>query len=363
MDITIIGLPQSGKTTVFNAVTKGAIKIASYANAPNVGVVKVPDSRLIELGKIYNPKYVIQAEITYTDLPSDYEKSTNGILPRTYLNNLQKADALLLVSRGFDDDSIVHSKGTIDVFRDIRTLLDELVLVDLEILERRLVKLDENKKGINTEERQKILWETDFLMKLSKSLEDGINISDQNYSEQETRLLSGFQFLTAKPLIIVANIGEEQIQLINTMQTDLNDKFRANRINTSVICGSLEMDLIQLDLQEQIEFRKSLQLDSQSGLQRMIKLSYDALDLISFLTVGDDEVRAWPITKGTIAVKAAGKIHSDLEKGFIRGEVISYDNLMKSGSLSVGRTKGLLRQEGKEYVLEDGDIMHVLFNN
>ena len=147
------------------------------------------------------------------------------------------------------------------------------------------------------------------------------------------------------------------------MQTDLDDKFSANRINTSVICGSLEMDLIQLDIHEQIEFRKSLQLDSQSGLQRMIKLSYDSLNLISFLTVGEDEVRAWPITKGTIAVKAAGKIHSDLEKGFIRGEVISYDNLIKSGSLSVGRTKGLLRQEGKEYVLKDGDIMHVLFNN
>ena len=164
-------------------------------------------------------------------------------------------------------------------------------------------------------------------------------------------------------MIIVANIGEEQIHSINNIQIDLDEKFSANRISTSAICGSLEMDLIQLDLQEQIEFRKSLQLDSQSGLQRMIKLSYDALDLISFLTVGEDEVRAWPITKGTIAVKAAGKIHSDLEKGFIRGEVISYDNLLKSGSLSVGRTQGLLRQEGKEYVLEDGDIMHVLFNN
>ena len=363
MDITIIGLPQSGKTTVFNAVAKGEIKVTSYANTPNVGVVKVPDSRLIELEKIYNPKRVIQAEITYTDLPSDYEKSVNEILPRTYLNNLQKADALLLVSRGFDDNSIVHSKGTIDIFRDIRTLLDELVLVDLEILERRLVKLDENKKGINPEERQKILGETDFLMKLKKSLEDGINISDQDYNEHEARLLSGFQFLTAKPLIIVANIGEEQIHSIHDMQTALDDKFNANRINTSVICGSLEMDLIQLDLKEQIEFRKSLELDTQSGLKRMIKLSYDALNLISFLTVGDDEVRAWTIAKGTIAVKAAGKIHSDLEKGFIRGEVISYDNLIKCGSLSVGRTKGLLRQEGKEYILEDGDIMHVLFNN
>ena len=363
MEITIIGLPQSGKTTIFNAATRGSAQVAAYANRINLGAAKVPDKRLDVLNGIFNPKRKVNAEVTYADLPAAPEglgktQSIGG----EYLNTLQRADAILMVARAFEDPSVPHIADSIDAFRDIETLLFELTISDLDILERRLERVAEGFKGAKAAERDALNKERETLSRVKDGLEAGTQVRDQALTDEELRLLSGFQMLTAKPLIVVVNAGEEQLERIPAIEARLAEEVRTERIRTAALCGTLEMELAQMDAEEEHEFRESLGVAGESGLSRMINLCYEALDFISFLTVGDIEVRAWPIARGTPAVKAAGQIHSDMERGFIRGEVVRYEHMVECRTLAVARKNGVLRQEGKNYVVQDGDIMHVLFN-
>ena len=363
MEITIIGLPQSGKTTIFNAATRGAAQVATFANRTNLGAAKVPDERLDVLNGIFNPKRKVNAEVAYVDLPAAPEglgktRSIDG----EYLNLLQRADAVLIVARAFDDPSVPHIADSIDAHRDIDTLLFEMTISDLEILERRLARLADGFKSAKPAERDALAKEQATLSRVMSELEAGVHVRDQSLTSDELRLLSGFQMLTAKPLVIVVNIGEDRLDDAPAIEARLTDEVATQKIRTAAICGKLEMELAQMDPDDEREFRDSLGIVGESGLSRLINLCYEALDLISFLTVGKDEVRAWPIVRGTSALKAAGRIHSDLERGFIRGEVVTYDNMVACRTLAEARKNGMLRQEGKNYIVRDGDIMHVLFN-
>ena len=363
MKITILGLPQVGKTTIFNAVTKGDIKVTGYSDKVNIGVAKVPDYRLDNLTDLYNPKRTVQAEITYSDLPflSDGLGKSEKI-EGEHLNLLQQSDVLILVARAFSDLSIPHFGDQVDPFNEINTLLYELIFADLEILERRIDKLNSENKSVKKNERDQLNYELEVLSTFKNLLEDGIPGRDHNFSDKEMKLLSRFQFVSFKPLIIVVNIDEDQLHNISDWENKLTQLFSSDYIRSTVLCGKLEMELAQMPNDEQTLFRDSLEIQHESGLDQMVRLSYDALNLISFITVGKDEVRALTIPKGYVAIKAAGKIHSDLERGFIRAEVVTYKDLISTGSLTESRKKGLLRQEGKDYLVNDGDIMHVLFN-
>lgn len=339
------------------------MQVATFANRMNLGAAKVPDDRLDVLNGIFNPKRKVNAEVTYADLPAAPEglgktKSIGG----EYLNTLQRADAILMVARAFEDPSVPHEADSIDAFRDIETLLFELTISDLDILDRRLTRVTESFKGAKTAERDALNKEQEMLSRVKDSLEEGIHVRDQSMTADELRLLSGFQMLTAKPLVVVVNVGEDQLDEIAAIEARLADEVQTERIRTAALCGKLEMELAQMDAEDENEFRESLGVVGESGLSRVINLCYEALDLISFMTVGDEEVRAWPIERGTPAVKAAGKIHSDLERGFIRGEVVTYENMVSCRTLAEARKNGVLRQEGKSYIVQDGDIMHVLFN-
>ena len=363
MEITIIGLPQSGKTTIFNAATRGAAQVATFANRINLGAAKVPDDRLDVLNGIFNPKRKVNAEVTYADLPAAPESlGKTQSIGGEFLNTLQRADAILMVARAFDDPSVPHVADSIDAFRDIDTLLFELTISDLDILERRLARVAEGFKSAKAAERDALNKEQATLTRVKDELEAGVHVRDQSLTVDELRLLSGFQMLTAKPLVVVVNVGEDNLDDIPAIETRLADEVQTQRIRTAALCGKLEMELAQMDAEDEQEFRESLGVVGESGLSRVVNLCYEALDLISFMTVGDDEVRAWSITRGTPAVKAAGKIHTDLERGFIRGEVVTFANMVACRTLAEARKNGMLRQEGKNYTVQDGDIMHVLFN-
>ena len=365
MDIGIIGLPQSGKTTIFNAVTRGSATVATYGGSgskPNIGVAKVPDDRLGVLDSMFHPKRRVPAEVAYVDIPASPEGlgRTSGISGE-YLNHLQRADALLIVARAFEDPSVPHVADSIGPSRDIETMLYELTFVDLDILDRRLQRITEGLKSAKTAERDALNKEQALIERVKTALEGGTPIREQSLNADETRQLGAFQLLTGKPAIIAVNVGEEQLAEVASIEEQLASEFSGPKIRASAICGKLEMELAQMDAEEEEEFRQSMDA-GESGLNRMIRLSYDVLDLITFFTVGDDEDRAWTISIGTSAVKAAGKIHSDLERGFIRAEVMGYDDLVASGSIPEARKRGLLRQEGKTYVVKDGDVINVLFN-
>lgn len=362
MEIGIIGLPRSGKTTIFNALTRGRAAVSSYAARPNVGVAKVPDERLATLAKIYRPRRVVPAEITYTDVPPPPEGfgKTRGI-GGEYLNAIQSVDALLVVVRAFDDSSVAHVDETIDPLRDAENMVMEMTFSDLEILDRRLSKTEDSFKGADSREREALTHEQDLLHRVKESLNSGVALKDQELAQNEHRLVSGFGFLSMKPLMVVMNIGEDQLEENEALEKQLREAVPGQHVRTAVICAELEMALAQMDSREEDEFRNDLGT-GESSLNRMVRVSYDVVDQISFFTVGEDEVRAWEIHRGTAAQQASGKIHSDLERGFIRAEVISSEDLIQCGGLGEARKLGILRQEGKEYVLDDGDVMHVLFN-
>ena len=269
---------------------------------------------------------------------------------------------LLIVARAFEDDSVPHIADSVDAHRDVDTMLYELTFADLDILERRLARVAEGFKSAKPAQRDALARERDTLARVKADLEAGVHIRNQALTPDETRLLSGFQLLTAKPLVAAVNVGEDQLADIPSIEARLADEVQTARVRTAALCGSLEMELAQMDAAEEGEFRASLGVAGESGLERLIRLCYEALDLISFMTVGEDEVRAWPIVKGTPAIKAAGKIHTDLERGFIRGEVVTYADMVRCRTLAEARKDGVLRQEGKGYIVQDGDIMHVLFN-
>ena len=365
IDIGIIGLPQSGKTTVFNALTKGKADTLSHAATgltPHIGIAKVPEPRLSVLDEMLHPKKAVPVEARYIDIGASVkglvqDKGIGGEL----LNQLSNVDTLISVIRAFIDESIPHPEGSLDVGRDIVTLNLELIFSDIVIIERRLGKIETSLKGAKPPERQGLLREQEVLMKFKSDLEKDMPIREMTLDPGQARIMANYQFLTAKPLLIAVNIGEEQLSQAASLEAGLNSQYSGEKFRAITLCGKLEMELAQLENSAAQEFRAEFGI-KESGLERTIKISYELSGLISFFTIASNEVRAWSIKKGTTALKAAGKIHSDMEKGFIRAEGISFDELVKCGSIAEARQQGRLRLEGKDYVIQDGDVITFLFN-
>lgn len=365
LDIGIIGLPQSGRTTLFNALTRGESTEGQTRKgaSAHIGTARVPEPRLDVLADIFHPQKVVRASATYIDIGASVkglvsdEKGIGGQL----LTQLGRVNVLINVVRAFSDDSIPHIEGNLDVDRDIANMNMELVFSDMALLERRLTRIKESLKGAKPAERPGLLREQEVILKVKDNLEKDILVREQALTPEEAGAIVNFQLLTAKPLLIVVNIGEDQLAETASLETELNSRYARPNCHCLSICGKLEMELAQLDDNAAGELRAEYHLAEPSS-DRIIKLSYQLGGLISFFTVGPDEVRAWSIPVGSTAVKAAGKIHSDLERGFIRAEVISYDDMVRCGSLAEARKKGLLRLEGKNYTVQDTDILTILFN-
>ncbi len=361
MKVAIIGIPKSGKTTIFNALTRGNAEVAAYSPtlAPNTGVAKVPDSRLSVLEGIFQPKKTVPAEVSYIDIAGSLEGFGKEGPGGEFLNYLTTADALLQVVRAFEDDKIPHPKGNIEPKRDIASLDLELAISDLAIIERRLDKLETSLKGAKAAERESYLEEQLLLQKVKAELEKDIPIRLQGLVKEELKILANYQFLTAKPMLVVLNIGEKQMSQASQLEGEISALYP--QFTVAALCGKLEMELAQLSDDEAKEFREDMGL-SKPALERVIELSYSVLGLVSFFTTVSSELKAWTIPGGTPAPKAAGKIHSDIERGFIRAEVISYNDLESCGNIAEARKRGLLRTEGKNYIIQDGDVVTFLFN-
>ena len=363
--VGIIGPGKSGKTTIFNALTGSKAEGGGFASdglAAHIGVAKVPEPRLQTLVDMLQPKRVVPAEVRYIDVGASVKSlATAKGIGGELLSQLSNADALINVVRAFADDSVPHPEGSLDVERDIATMNIELIFSDLAIIERRLERIEDSLKGAKPPERQAILHEQETLLKFKAELEKDIPIRSLSLAAGDARLLAGYQFLTAKPLLIVVNIGEEQLSETANLETELNSRHTQEKSRIIALCGKLEMEFGQLDEPAAAEFRADFGL-TESGLDRVIKQSYELLGLVSFFSTAHGEVKAWSVPHGTSAVKAAGKIHTDMERGFIRAEVISYDDLVRCGNLSEGRKHGLLKLEGKEYIVQDGDVITFLFN-
>ena len=311
MDVAIVGLPGSGKSTVFNAVTRGAAQVAGYGGRaePNVGVAKVPDERLDALAVVYQPKRVVQSEVSYVDLPPPPEGfgETRGISGE-YLNRVQTVDVLVIVARAFEDESVLHVDGSVDALRDAETMLLELSFADLEMIDRRLVRLSEGLKGARAAERDTVLKEQQLFARLKERLEAGEAMREASLAADEERALAGFGLLSAKPVVVLINIGEEQLGESSEVYSRAVTQLQGPMMESAVLCGSLEMDLAQMESEEEIEMRDGLGL-GESGLDRMIALSHKAADVVTFFTGNDNEVHAWTAPRGTEAL-SRGRAHT-----------------------------------------------------
>ena len=365
METSIIGLPKSGKTTIFNALTKGKAAVATYtqiALTPNIGISKVPEPRLKTLENIFQPKKVTQAEIKYIDITGTGKGFGKGEgIGGQFLNYLSDADALLQVVRSFNDENVHHIEKNIDPVRDVSITDMELVFSDLTIIERKLERLEIGLKGAKPTERDLLLKEQTLLKRIRAELGKNIPICRQHLTAEEIRGLSNYQFLTAKPMLVIINIGENQLGEVSSLESTLSSKCSYPQFEVVSVCGKLEMELAQLSEFEAEEFRKALGL-TEPATDRVVKASYRLLGLISFFTTVSSELKAWTIPKGTTALRAADKIHSDIASGFIRAEVVKFDDLKQCGSLTEAKKLGLLRLEGKNYAVQDGDIITFLFN-
>ncbi len=361
--IGIIGLPKSGRTTVFNALTRSKADTGSYTpEAPHIGITRVADPRLNKLVELFKPKKTVPAEVKYIDIGASVKSLTkDAVISGEYLSQLSNTDALMDVARAFTDESVPHTEGSVDVERDIVATELELAYSDLAIIERRLIKIETSLKSAKPDDMQHFQHEQKLLAKVKSGLERDLPIREQNLTDDERKLISGYQFLSAKPLLTLVNIGEEQTAEAKTLEQNLSQRFAKAGHGIITLCGKLEMELGRLDEATAEECRKEFGL-TESGLERTIKTSYDLMRLLTFFTASSDELRAWPITDDTEAIKAAGKIHTDMERGFIRAEIISFNDLMKTGSIAEGRKHGLLRLEGKHYIVQDGDVINFLFN-
>jgi GTP-binding protein YchF len=364
INIGIIGLAQSGKTTIFNALTGGKVETVRTTDelSPHIGIAKVPEPRLKDLEGILKPQRLVTTEAKYTDVGASVKKlAQDKGLGGQLLNQLSTVETLIGVVRAFRDDSLPHPQGSLDVRRDIGNLNMELFFSDLAIIEKRLEKLENSMKGAKPGERQSLVQEKEILLRFKDELEKDKPLRELPMASAEARFVTNYQFLTAKPLLIIVNIGEEQLTQADSIETELNKQYAGSKCRVIALCGKLEMELAQLEETAAWEFRAGYGI-KEPGPERTIKASYELSDLITFFTIASNEVRAWSVKKGTTALKAAGKIHTDMEKGFIRAEGISFDDLVRSGNIAEARKKGLLRLEGKEYVVQDGDVITFLFN-
>ena len=364
MKLGIVGLPNVGKSTLFNSLTKAGAESANYPFCtidPNVGVVAVPDKRLQVLNELYHSQKVVPAVIEFVDIAGLVKGASKGEgLGNQFLSNIREVDAIVHVVRCFENGNIVHVDGSIDPLRDIETINLELIFSDIEILERRISKVSRGARNDKS-----LAKEEDLLKRLKVFLEDGKlakNFEIEDEDEQE--LFNSYNLLTAKPVIYAANVSEDDLAddgAGNEQVAKVREYAKGEGSEVFVICAQIEQEFAVLDDDEKAMFLEDLGL-KEAGLDKLIRASYSLLGLISYLTAGEQEVRAWTITKGTKAPQAAGKIHSDFERGFIRAEIVNYDNLIACGSFNGAKEKGLVRSEGKEYVVQDGDVVLFRFN-
>lgn len=365
MDISIMGLPKSGKTTIFNALTKGHAVTSSYITGgfePNIGVVKVSDPRLERLENLFHPRRTVPAEVRYVDVagsPKGLGKSEGISGP--YLNYLGQADAIIHVVRAFQNPEVPHPEGSVDPDRDIAAINMEMLFADMAILERRIERLDVGLKGARASERDAILKEQVWLREIKKRLEEEIPLREQKLEGDYVKTLENYPFLTLKPLLILLNLGEDELPQEATLEAEYQARHRRPLCEVLALCGKLEMELGELSEGEATEFRQALGMEA-GNLDRVIQTSYQLLGLATFFTTGSDEVKAWTIKTGTPAPHAAGKIHSDMERGFIRAEVIGLDELLACRGYAEARRRGLVRLEGKTYLVKDEDVITFLFN-
>ena len=364
MKLGIVGLPNVGKSTLFNSLTKAGAESANYPFCtidPNVGIVPVPDERLSVLKDLYNSEKIIPATIEFVDIAGLVKGASKGEgLGNQFLSNIREVDAIVHVVRCFDDTNIIHVDGSVDPARDIETINLELVFSDIEILERRIAKTTKLAKADKSAEK-----ELQMLVRLKAHMEEGkLAKSFPTEDEDEQELLNSYNLLTGKPVIFGANVKEEDLAddgANNEYVKAVRAIAEGDGSEVFVICAQIEQEIAELDDEEKKMFLEELGLE-ESGLEKLIKASYRLLGLMSYITAGPKEIRAWTIKIGTKAPQAAGKIHSDFERGFIRAEIVSYDQLVACGSFNAAKEKGLVRSEGKEYVVQDGDVVLFRFN-
>ncbi len=358
MKLGIVGLPNVGKSTLFNAITKAGAESANFPFCtiePNVGVVSVPDPRLSVLQKMYDSKKIVNTAIEFYDIAGLVKGAADGAgLGNKFLSHIREVAAIIHVVRCFDDENVVHVDGSVDPLRDIETINLELILSDQEILMRRIEKTKKALKGDKS-----LQAELEILEKIAQHLDQGLSARTIDFDEEQIEFVKSLNLLSFKPVIYAANIGEDDI-LDDGQHNALVAKVRefANSEKAEVItfCAKIEAELAELSEEERLEFLKDLGITT-AGLEKLIQSSYSLLNLISFLTAGPQEVRAWTINKGSKAPVAAGKIHSDIQRGFIRAETIAYEDLIAAGDMAKAKEKGLLRSEGKEYIVKDGDVI------